>query len=179
MTKIRKRASGNVWVGTSGWTYDSWRGAFYPRDVAKRLWLSWHATQFTATEINGSFYRTPSLETVRRWRDQTLDNFLFAWKASKYITHWKRIGKTSLSSLKLMSTRLRALGSKLGPVIFQLPVHFEADAERLQVFLAMGDAMSSSFATKVGTTQKYSRCCARTTPRFAFRIIIRHPRPGR
>ncbi len=135
--KIRKSTLANVWIGTSGWTYDGWRGPFYPRDVAKKRWLSWYATQFSATEINGSFYRTPSLETVRRWRDETPDNFLFAWKASKYITHWKRLGKTSPSSLKLMNTRLRALRSKLGPVIFQLPAHFEADAKRLQAFLAM------------------------------------------
>ena len=74
---------------------------------------------------------------MRRWRDETPDSFLFAWKASKYITHWKRLGKTSPSSLKLMNTRLRALRSKLGPVLFQLPAHFEADAERLQAFLAM------------------------------------------
>jgi hypothetical protein len=72
MTNGRKRTIlSNVWIGTSGWTYDGWRGSFYPRDVAKKRWLIWYATQFSATEINGSFYRTPSLERVRRWRDST------------------------------------------------------------------------------------------------------------
>jgi uncharacterized protein YecE (DUF72 family) len=135
--KRKTTASRHVWIGTSGWTYEDWRGPFYPRDVAKKRWLIWYASQFGAAEINGSFYRTPALETVRRWRDETPDDFLFAWKASKYITHWKRLGTTSRSSLRLMNTRLRALGRKLGPVLFQLPANFHADAERLRVFLAM------------------------------------------
>lgn len=111
MAETRKQAVvRKIWIGTSGWSYDDWRGPFYPRDVAKRRWLGWYADQFMTTEINGSFYRTPSLETVRRWRDETPDGFLFAWKASKFITHWKRLGDDSPKSLKLMNTRLRALG---------------------------------------------------------------------
>ncbi|WP_210188829.1 DUF72 domain-containing protein [Hyphomicrobium sp. CS1BSMeth3] len=134
---LRRTAVRHIWIGTSGWAYDGWRGPFYPRDVAKKRWLAWYATQFATTEINGSFYRTPSLATVHRWRDETPDDFLFAWKASKYITHWKRLGETCPSSLRLMNTRLRALGSKLGPVLFQLPANFDADASRLEHFLAM------------------------------------------
>src|SRR5436190_20630274 len=125
-----------VWIGTSGWTYDSWRGRFYPKDIPKHRWLSWYATQFTTTEINASFYRTPSLEAVRAWRQQTSEEFLFAWKASKFITHWKRLNKdTCGNSVDLMMTRLRALGLKVGPVLFQLPGNFEADPERLAAFL--------------------------------------------
>src|SRR3954463_1784447 len=60
-----------VWIGTSGWTYDGWRGPFYPPDMAKAEWLCWYARQFPTTEINGSFYRTPSLKVVEAWRDQT------------------------------------------------------------------------------------------------------------
>jgi uncharacterized protein YecE (DUF72 family) len=67
-----------VWVGTSGWTYDGWRGPFYPPDLAKAKWLCWYAGQFRTTEINGSFYRTPSLKAVAAWRDQTPKDFLFA-----------------------------------------------------------------------------------------------------
>lgn len=138
MAAARKTAAlSKVWIGTSGWTYDGWRGSFYPRDVAKRRWLAWYATRFATTEINGSFYRTPSLAAVRRWHDETPEDFLFAWKASKFITHWKRLGETSPKSLRLMNTRLRALGTKLGPILFQLPANFEADAGRLEAFLAM------------------------------------------
>jgi len=78
---------GRVLIGTSGWTYDGWRGPFYPEDVPKKDWLPWYAAQFPTAEINGSFYRTPSLAAVRNWRDRTPKDFLFAWKASKFITH--------------------------------------------------------------------------------------------
>ena len=127
-----------VWIGTSGWTYDDWRGPFYPCDVPKKDWLAWYATRFAAAEVNFSFYRTPSLEAVRAWRAQTPTDFLFAWKASKFITHWKRLNEqTCQNSLDLMATRLRALGRKAGPVLFQLPPQFEANRDRLANFLAM------------------------------------------
>jgi uncharacterized protein YecE (DUF72 family) len=110
-----------VWIGTSGWTYDDWRGPFYPPDVAKTKWLCWYAGQFPTTEINGSFYRTPSLKAVEAWRDQTPKDFLFAWKASKFITHWKRLNENCPNSIELMETRLKALSPKVGAVLFQLP----------------------------------------------------------
>lgn len=130
-------AAGNVWIGTSGWTYDGWRGPFYPEDVAKKRWLQWYAAQFATTEVNGSFYRTPSLEAVKAWREQTPEDFRFAWKASKFITHWKRLSEASANSLELMETRLKVLGPKLGPVLFQLPARFKADRERLAAFLKL------------------------------------------
>jgi len=126
-----------VHIGTSGWTYDGWRGPFYPQNVPKKNWLAWYATQFSTTEINGSFYRTPSLEAVRGWRAQTPKNFCFAWKASRFITHWKRLSDKSDNSIALMATRLKVLGPKLGPVLFQLPPQFKPDRERLAAFLKM------------------------------------------
>ncbi len=124
-------------IGTSGWTYDGWRGKFYPPDVPKRLWLHWYAGRFDTTEINGSFYCTPSLEAVRAWREQTPNSFVFAWKASKFITHWKRLTEKCENSLQLMETRLQVLGPQLGPVLFQLPPRFVADRERLASFCKM------------------------------------------
>jgi uncharacterized protein YecE (DUF72 family) len=126
-----------VVVGTSGWTYDGWRGPFYPPEIPKRAWLEFYATRFSTTEVNGSFYRTPSLEAVRAWRDQTPEHFLFAWKASKFITHWKRLTAKCDNSIALMVTRLKVLGPKLGPVLFQLPPQFVADRERLAAFIKM------------------------------------------
>jgi uncharacterized protein YecE (DUF72 family) len=126
-----------IWIGTSGWTYGDWRGPFYPEDLPKRRWLEWYGTQFLTTEVNGSFYRTPSLEAVEAWRDQTPDDFLFAWKASKFITHWKRLSEASQNSIELMETRLKVLGPKVGPVLFQLPARFKANRERLASFLKM------------------------------------------
>lgn len=126
-----------VHIGTSGWTYDGWRGPFYPADLPKKDWLSWYAEQFSSTEINGSFYRTPSLAAVAAWHEQTPEDFVFAWKASKFITHWKRLSEKSVNSIELMETRLKKLRRKIGPVLFQLPARFKADRERLASFLKL------------------------------------------
>lgn len=124
-------------IGTSGWTYDGWRGPFYPPDISKREWLAFYGGSFSTTEINGSFYRTPSLEAVTAWRDQTPDDFLFAWKASKFITHWKRLTEKCENRIALMETRLRVLRAKAGPVLFQLPARFTVNRERLAAFIRM------------------------------------------
>jgi len=126
-----------ILIGTSGWTYDGWRGPFYPREMAKKEWLHWYASRFATAEINGSFYRTPSLEAVKAWRDQTPKNFLFSWKASKFITHWKRLTQKCENSIELMETRLKALSPKVGTVLFQLPPQFQKNHERLASFLSM------------------------------------------
>jgi uncharacterized protein YecE (DUF72 family) len=124
-------------IGTSGWTYDSWRGPFYPAEVAKKDWLRYYAAAFRSSEINGSFYRTPSCEAVRAWGSQTPADFVFAWKASKFITHWKRLSQKCENSLDLMETRLQVLAPKLGAVLFQLPPQFACDRGRLASFLPM------------------------------------------
>jgi uncharacterized protein YecE (DUF72 family) len=126
-----------VLIGTSGWHYDSWRGPFFPKGLPLKKQLEHYASQFESTELNGVFYRTPSLEAVKGWRDQTCDDFVFAWKASKFITHWKRLSEKSVNSLALIEERLVLLGEKAGPVLFQLPPQFEADAERLASFLKL------------------------------------------
>lgn len=127
----------DVIIGTSGWHYQSWRGPFFPPKLRVHDQLRYYATQFASVELNGVFYRTPALHTVTGWRDQTGSNFVFAWKASKYITHWKRLSDTSRDSLRLMETRLSRLGHKTGPVLFQLPPRFESNPERLAKFLKL------------------------------------------
>jgi uncharacterized protein YecE (DUF72 family) len=99
--------------------------------------LAYYATQFTTAELNGVFYRTPALDAVRGWRDQTPAEFIFAWKASKFITHWKRLSERSVNSLELIEERLAILGDKAGPVLFQLPQRFEANPQRLESFLSL------------------------------------------
>lgn len=126
-----------IHVGASGWSYASWRGPFFPAEVMVKHHLAYYATQFETAELNGVFYRTPSLDVVRGWRDQTPDDSVFAWKASKFITHWKRLSERSVNSLALIEERLAILGPKAGPVLFQLPQRFEADAERLKSFLKL------------------------------------------
>ena len=126
-----------ILVGTSGWSYASWRGRFFPREVMVRHHLQFYATQFSTAELNGVFYRTPTIEAVRGWRDATPDDFIFAWKASKFITHWKRLTNKSRNSLALLESRLRLLGPKAGPVLFQLPPQFTANYQRLAGFLKL------------------------------------------
>jgi uncharacterized protein YecE (DUF72 family) len=127
----------NLLIGTSGWSYHSWRGPFFPRDLPTHGQLEFYARQFPTTELNGVFYRTPTVEAVRNWQVRTPEDFVFAWKASKFITHWKRLNDTSRNSLALLEDRLRLLGKKAGPVLFQLPPQFEKDRERLASFMKL------------------------------------------
>jgi uncharacterized protein YecE (DUF72 family) len=126
-----------VLIGTSGWHYDSWKGPFFPHDLKLKERLRFYATQFRTTELNSVFYRTPTEEAVKGWREQTPNDFVFAWKASKYITHWKRLSDRSENSLELLESRILLLGDKAGPILFQLPPRFECNAERLASFLQM------------------------------------------
>jgi uncharacterized protein YecE (DUF72 family) len=124
-------------IGTSGWHYASWRGPFFPGELRITDQLRYYATQFPTTELNGVFYRTPTVDAVRGWREQTADGFVFAWKASRFITHWKRLSERSESSLALLESRLAILGDKAGPVLFQLPPQFARNEERLAAFFRM------------------------------------------
>jgi len=124
-------------IGTSGWNYDSWRGPFFPTGLPLKHQLQYYASQFQTTELNGVFYRTPTYDAVKRWRAQTGKNFVFAWKASKFITHWKRLSHNSVNSLELLEERLSLLSNKAGPILFQLPPNFEVDADRLVSFFEL------------------------------------------
>ncbi|RJF74011.1 DUF72 domain-containing protein [Rhodopseudomonas palustris] len=126
-----------VRIGTSGWSYPSWRGPFFPDGLPLNRQLQYYASQFGSAELNGVFYRTPTPEAVKGWRDTTGEDFVFAWKASKFITHWKRLSAASLNSLELLEDRISLLGDKAGPILFQLPPQFSADEQRLAAFVEM------------------------------------------
>ncbi|KIZ47227.1 MULTISPECIES: DUF72 domain-containing protein [Rhodopseudomonas] len=126
-----------ILIGTSGWSYASWRGPFFPDRLPVARRLQFYASQFPTTELNGVFYRTPPPEAVQSWHDQTGNDFVFAWKASKFITHWKRLSAASANSLELMEDRIALLGDKVGPILFQLPPRFACDRGRLAAFLDM------------------------------------------
>jgi uncharacterized protein YecE (DUF72 family) len=128
--------TGALRIGTSGWHYASWRGPFYPAKLRPADFLSFYRERFSTAEINNSFYRLPSVEAVAAWRDGTPDDFLFAWKASRFITHLKKL-KGVEDSIDLVFGRMAALGGKSGPVLFQLPPMLHADRERLAAFLAL------------------------------------------
>lgn len=124
-----------VRIGVSGWSYPHWRGGFYPQGLRVKDQLAYCAARFTTLEINGSFYRLPSETAVAAWRDAVPEGFRFAWKASHFITHYRRLRNVD-DSLKLVFGRLAGLGEKIGPALFQLPPQMKADPGRLADFLA-------------------------------------------
>jgi uncharacterized protein YecE (DUF72 family) len=122
-------------IGTSGWHYDHWRGPFYPEDLAKRDFLQYYMERFHTVEINNTFYQLPKEETFIAWRDTAPEGFIFAVKGSRYITHMKKL-KDPKDSLASLLGRVKALGEKLGPVLFQLPPKWHINVGRLRDFLA-------------------------------------------
>jgi uncharacterized protein YecE (DUF72 family) len=130
-------ASPRILIGTSGWHYASWWGPFYPEGLRKKDGFGYYVSRFPTTELNAPFYRTPTLEAVRGWAEQAPDGFVFAWKASKYITHWNQLREGSANGLRLIEERLDILGQKAGPVLFQLPPRMEVNRDRLASFLAV------------------------------------------
>jgi uncharacterized protein YecE (DUF72 family) len=126
----------HVYVGTSGWHYPHWRGSFYPADVPARDWLSFYAQRCETVEINNSFYHLPTVEALTGWVDDTPPGFCFAAKASRYLTHMKKL-KDPQSALATFLARIERLGAKLGPILFQLPPHWHCDLIRLESFLAL------------------------------------------
>lgn len=126
----------DVLIGTSGWTYGSWKGPFYPADLAARHYLSFYASEFPTTEINCSFYHLPKRSTYERWRMQVPDSFVFAVKASRFITHIKRLSGVQDAWHSFVQPAT-ALGTRLGPILLQFPPSFRVDLERLDRFLRM------------------------------------------
>jgi uncharacterized protein YecE (DUF72 family) len=124
-----------VLVGTSGWLYGHWHGRFFPKELPKKQHLRFYARHFSTVELNGVFYRSPTIEAVQGWFDQTPDDFVFAWKASRFLTHIKRLKDIDDYSIDLLKSRLKVLRHKLGPVLFQLPPQMKPDRERLAAFL--------------------------------------------
>ncbi len=126
-----------VWLGTSGYVYRHWRrGVFYPTGLPAREELRYFASQFKTVELNNPFYRLPTVGMFERWREVTPDQFHFAVKASRYITHIKRLREVG-AELALFLERADYLGSKLGPILFQLPPNQQIDTARLGDFLRL------------------------------------------
>ena len=123
-----------ILVGTSGWQYRDWRERFYPRGLPQGRWLEHYANHYPTVEVNATFYRLPSAEAFAKWKAETPAGFLMAVKASRFITHIRRL-RDCEEPMKLLVSRARKLGRKLGPVLVQLPPGFSIDMERLRRFL--------------------------------------------
>ena len=123
-------------IGCSGWNYRHWRERFYPKDLPQRRWFDFYAEHFDTVEINNSFYRLPKAETFEAWRRQAPPGFCYAVKANRFLTQAKKL-KDCAEPLARMMAPFRALGDRLGPILYQLPPHFRINLERLDEFLAL------------------------------------------
>ncbi|HHL39256.1 MAG TPA: DUF72 domain-containing protein [Deltaproteobacteria bacterium] len=126
-------------VGTSGYDYDHWESVFYPAGLEKRGRLGFYAARFPTVEINNTFYHLPSPRAFDHWRETAPPGFVFALKASRYITHMKKL-KDPAAPLEAFMERAARLGGALGPVLFQLPPRWRLNRQRLALFI---DALPS------------------------------------
>jgi uncharacterized protein YecE (DUF72 family) len=125
----------SVWVGTSGYVFRHWRGGvFYPPGLRVQDELAWYAEQFHTVELNNPFYRVPSAETFARWRDATPADFTFAVKVNRLISHTLHL-RDAAEPLGAFLAHATVLDTKLGPLLVQLPPHFQLDLPRLEAFL--------------------------------------------
>lgn len=122
-----------IHIGTSGWHYEHWSGNFYPSELSTEGYLEYYSKHFQTVEINNSFYQLPEEHTLKDWCQQVPEDFMFSVKASRYITHMKKL-KDPEESLKNFIERISALEDHLGPILFQLPPKWHLNLDRLKSF---------------------------------------------
>ena len=128
------KGQSSIHIGTSGWPSAHWKGPFYPDDLSPEEFLVYYAERFHTVEINNSFYRLPEAKTFKDWRDTTPAGFIFTVKASRYVTHMKKL-KDPEAPISTLLERAGSLGNTLGPILFQLPPRWHFNLERLASFL--------------------------------------------
>ncbi|WP_173933499.1 DUF72 domain-containing protein [Chelativorans sp. Marseille-P2723] len=128
---------GTIRIGISGWTYKPWRGVFYPKGLPHSKELAHAAQRFPSIEINGTFYGMQRPESFARWREETPDDFVFAVKGSRYITHMKRLKDVEAPLANFMASGVLLLGKKLGPILWQFPPRMKFDPDRFAAFLEL------------------------------------------
>ncbi len=131
---MRSTRHSGIHIGTSGWHYEHWKGPFYPEDLPPSRMLEFYANVFDTVEINNTFYRLPSEATFKDWRDTTQKHFCFSVKASRFITHMKKLNDPEAALNKFLPS-IKMLGNKLGPILFQLPPRWHLNLDRFSVFL--------------------------------------------
>ncbi len=124
-------------AGTSGYAFKEWKGPFYPEDLSDDGWLGYYAGRFPTVEINNTFYRLPKEQVLRDWAAQVPEQFTFAIKASQRITHHARLKAECADTVDFLLRNTAALGSRLGPILFQLPPNLKKDLDRLKGFLGL------------------------------------------
>ena len=139
------RARGIVRIGCSGWQYRHWRGPFYPAELPQGRWFAHYALHFDTVEINNSFYRLPDAGTFARWGDQAPRRFIYAVKASRFLTHMKKL-KEPTDPLARFFANATHLGPHLGPVLYQLPPRWPVNVDRFETFLQALRQMNTTVA---------------------------------
>ena len=133
----RAPTAGQVRIGISGWNYKGWRGKFYPEKLPHKKELAFAASLFPSIEINGTFYSLQRPSSFLNWAEQTPDDFVFAIKGSRYITHMLKLRNVEQALANFFASGLLALGPKLGPILWQFPPNFAFNADRLESFFQL------------------------------------------
>jgi len=129
-------ANVEIRIGTSGWHYDHWRGAFYPQDLPKSRWFEHYAQHFDTVEVNNTFYQLPKTTTVENWREKAPEGFVYVVKANRYITHIKRLKDTAAEAKRFFDV-VKLFDDTLGPVLYQLPPSLHKDLKLLAGFIRL------------------------------------------
>jgi len=173
---MAKRAQ--IRIGISGWTYGPWRGVFYPEGLPQKRELSYAAEQFRTIEVNGTFYGLQRPETFANWRDSTPDDFIFAVKGPRFITHIRRLRDIRAPLANFLASGLLRLDAKLGPILWQFPPTQQFDEELFQSFLTLlpGDTDSALALARHHDERMKHRCWLESAVRQPIRhaVEIRH-----
>jgi uncharacterized protein YecE (DUF72 family) len=161
-----------VRIGISGWRYAPWRGTFYPPELRQRDELAYAAARFDTIELNGSFYSLQRPEYYARWRAEVPDDFVFAVKGSRYITHMLRLRGVETALANFFASGVLALGAKLGPLLWQLPPTLPFAVDELDAFLRL---LPRSFAAAARLARRHDdRVAGRTHLRAPVDLALRH-----
>jgi uncharacterized protein YecE (DUF72 family) len=167
-----------VRIGISGWRYAPWRGKFYPSDLVQRDELFFASRKFSTIEINGSFYSLQRPESWRAWHDQTPDDFVFAVKGPRFITHTLRLRNVEVPLANFFASGVLALRSKLGPMLWQFPPTLHYDPTQVEAFLALLPKSTDEAATLAGKHDFHLKHPAYLDPgpprRIRHAIEVRH-----
>ncbi|HJR53904.1 MAG TPA: DUF72 domain-containing protein [Gemmatimonadota bacterium] len=167
-------SSGKIRVGVSGWSYDSWNGAFYPEGLPARRRLEYASRRFQSIEINGSFYALQKPHSYRAWHEATPAKFKLAVKGSRFITHNKKLGDVETALANFFASGILLLGEKLGPILWQLPRQLAFDAGRMQAFfdLLPGDTFAAAKLARRHDERVEGRCWTKPIGKHRLRYAI-------
>jgi uncharacterized protein YecE (DUF72 family) len=170
---------GTVRIGISGWLYRGWRGSFYPRGLRQADELSYASRHFDTVEINGTHYSLQRPESFARWHDETPDGFIFAVKASRFITHMKQLRDIEAPLANFFAQGILRLGDKLGPILWQFSPRFRFDPEKLDAFFRLLPRTTGEAAELAGRHDRRlagrAWVHARGRRKVRHAIEIRHP----